>query len=88
MTHAINVVPRSARIVPILAQPVSLDFHLETTLDDRVARELSQRALRELINLYMCQQSIPTPLTDPFNSREPPRCTLPTEVPRDTPIRF
>ena len=51
-TNLVDVIPRSAGKIPLLTQPVSLDFHLEATLDHRVARKLSQRALWEFVNLY------------------------------------
>lgn len=50
-TNFIDIVTRSTRKVPCLAQPVTFYFHLESTLDNRVASELRQRALREFIDL-------------------------------------
>ena len=50
-TYLVDVIARRPRKVPLLSEPVPLDFHLEATLDDRVARQLGKRALRKLIDL-------------------------------------
>ena len=40
MTDLVDIIARSTREIPFLAQPVSLDLHLETALDDRIACKL------------------------------------------------
>ena len=50
-TDPIDLIARGARQVPLLAEPVAFDLHLEPTLDDRVASKLRERALRKLVDL-------------------------------------
>lgn len=49
--YLVNVVARSAREIPLVSQPVTLNFHFEAALDDRVPRKLGEGALRELVYL-------------------------------------
>jgi hypothetical protein len=47
-TCLVDLIARGTGEVPLLTEPVALDLHLEATLDDRVASQLTKRALRKL----------------------------------------
>jgi hypothetical protein len=47
----VDVVAGGAGQVPVLAEPVPLELHLEAALEDGVAGELGERALWELVDL-------------------------------------
>lgn len=51
MAHLVNVVAGGSGEVPLLAQPMTFDLHLEAALDNRISRELGQRTLREFVYL-------------------------------------
>ena len=81
-TDLVDLVARGPGEVPLLTEPVALDLHLEPALDDGVARELGQRALRQLIDLQV-KGMLSTEANRLLvrHSRAPQRYTLLAEVP-------
>lgn len=52
-TYLVDLVACGTRKIPFLTEPVPLDFHLKTALDDRITGELAECTLRELENLFI-----------------------------------
>ena len=81
MTYLVNVVTSCSWKIPLLSQPMTFEFHFETTLDDRVSSELSKRTLGQLQNLDHCEYGNLNFSKDRTSVHEQLRCTLPKGVP-------
>ena len=51
-THLVYIISRSTGEVPVMSKPVTLYFHLKSTLKDRVACQFREWTLREFVNLF------------------------------------